>query len=259
MHNGYIKLHRKTLKSLVFQNSKLFQLWLYCLLKASYKPCEVLIGLQKITLEAGQFVFGRKVASVDLDQTENSIYRHLKMLESLKNIEVKSNNKFSIVTICNWETYQSQEIENQQQIDSKSTTNRQQIDTYKNDKNNKNDKEDKKNIKKKIPEWKNNFQIYLSDAVSEFKIRAEDKLWLEEQQAYYPGVDILLSMQKMFREFWGTEAGWQNKKKAKIETINWKSTIQKGLSFPSNKVWKPKNQSYTNRNCDYADLGASHV
>ena len=234
MHNGYIKLHRKTLKSLVFQNSKLFQLWLYCLLKASYKPCEVLIGLQKITLEAGQFVFGRKVASVDLDQTENSIYRHLKMLESLKNIEVKSNNKFSIVTICNWETYQSQEIENQQQIDNKSTTNRQQIDTYKNDKNDKNEK-------KVIPLWRSEYSVYVSEAEKAFDLLYEDWNWIAEKKRFYPNVSIRKSIEKMWSEYWGTEAGWKKKKSGKGE-INWKSTIENGLSMTCNKVWIPKGQ-----------------
>lgn len=111
---------------------------MWCLLKASHKEHTHLVGLQTVTLQEGQFIFGRKKASVELNLSENKVYRLMKTLEKLKNINMKSNNKYTLVTIGKWREYQVGEQESEQQIDSKQTANRQQIDTNKNDKNVKN-------------------------------------------------------------------------------------------------------------------------
>ena len=93
-----------------------------------------MIGLKIVYLEPGQFVFGRKVASRDLNIPETTIYRHLEFLKSVGNIDVKTNNKFSIITIINWERYQDTRNQNGQQVENKRTTNGH-IQTHKNNKN----------------------------------------------------------------------------------------------------------------------------
>ena len=131
---GWIKLHRKIINSTVFDNEKLLKVWIWCLLKATHDEYEQLVGRQIVNLQKGQFVTGRNAASKELKMTPSTTWDYLKVLERNQNIDIKSNNKYSIVTIVNWELYQSEnEIS-----DNKSTTNQQQINTNKNIKNNKN-------------------------------------------------------------------------------------------------------------------------
>jgi len=98
-----------------------------------------MVGNQEVVLNPGQFLFGRKSASMDTGLGQQTIRTALKMLISNQQVLVKSTNKYSIITIINWDTYQPQEIETNQQITSKLThkkpTNNQQITTDKNDKN----------------------------------------------------------------------------------------------------------------------------
>jgi len=123
MYRGYVKVYRKSLDKGWVRNHKLWSVWTYCLMKATYKKTEVIVGLRVIKLEPGQFVFGRKVASEDLNIPEATIYRHIKFLESVGNIEIKPNNRFSIISIINWIAYQDTENKNGQQMDNKRTTN----------------------------------------------------------------------------------------------------------------------------------------
>lgn len=132
---GYIKLYRKLLESPVFQNDKALKIWIWCLCKATHKDIEQLVGRQIVKLEIGQFIFGRKKASEELKIKERTLYDYLKLLEELSMISIKSNNKFSVVTIEKWSEYQVEEIKNQQQINNKTTTNAQQTHTNKNVKN----------------------------------------------------------------------------------------------------------------------------
>lgn len=63
--------------------------------------------------------------------TESTIYKYIKLLEKLQMISIKSNNKFSIVSIEKWEDYQIEELKNNNKI----TTKEQQSNTNKNVKN----------------------------------------------------------------------------------------------------------------------------
>ena len=139
---GWIKLHRKLKNSLVFDNPDLLKVWIWCLLKATHDDYSQIIGLQEVELEKGQFVFGRKVASSELKMSESKAYRLIKKLENMQNLNIKTNNKFSVITIENWELYQSDsnnsEQQFEQQMNNKRTTNEQQMNTNKNIKNNKN-------------------------------------------------------------------------------------------------------------------------
>lgn len=116
MTDGWIKLWRKSLDSGLLQNPDLWTFWCWCLLKASHKPTRQLVGWQMVELEPGQFIFGRKAASKELPLSEQTIRTCLKKLKNLENLTIKTTNKFTIITINNWDTYQQQEIENNQQI-----------------------------------------------------------------------------------------------------------------------------------------------
>jgi len=144
MASGYIKLHRCLLDNPLFDNENLLKVWVWCLLKASHKEHEQLVGLQKVILKPGQFVFGRDKAAAELKLHPSSLYRYVKKLESSERLVIQPNNKFSIVTIENWAFYQGEgdqpEQQNEQQMNNKRTTNEQQMNTNKNVKNVKNEK-----------------------------------------------------------------------------------------------------------------------
>ncbi len=136
--NGWIKLHRCLKDKAIFDNEKLLKVFIWCLLKATHKPHEQLVGRQKVLLQPGQFITGRNKAAVELNMAPSTAWDYLKLLESNNTINIKSNNKYSIVTIVNWALYQMDDDISDNKHDNKSTTNQQQIDTNKNDKNNNN-------------------------------------------------------------------------------------------------------------------------
>lgn len=155
-NNGWIKLHRKITDSAVFDNPKLLKLWIWCLCKASHKGYESMVGNQIVVLQEGQFIFGRKKAASELKISASMVYEYIKILEKLGMVNIKSNNKFSVITIEKWAFYQcdydEDQQQNRQQSNNKATTNRQQIGTNKNVKKVKNEKECKEIIYSDSPE-----------------------------------------------------------------------------------------------------------
>ena len=135
---GYIKLYRSLAESEIFQNEKLLKVFIWCLLKASHKEREQRIGRQIVKLQDGQFVFGRNTASIELNMAPSTLWDYMKLLEERKTINIKSNNKFSVVTVEKWAIYQCKEEIADIKTDKKQTSNKQQMDTNKNVKNDKN-------------------------------------------------------------------------------------------------------------------------
>ena len=133
---NWLKLNRSILSSSVFDNPKLLKVWIWCLCKASHKEHDQVVGKQVQHLEAGQFIYGRKKASEELKIPESTLNDYMKLLQKMKNINIKSNNKYSVVTIENWTLYQGDHRQNRhqirQQMDNKWTSNGQQMDTNKN-------------------------------------------------------------------------------------------------------------------------------
>ena len=128
MHNGFIALHRKLLQNPIFDNPNLLKMWLWCLLKATHTEHKQLIGLEVIELKKGQFITGRFSGANELKVNESTWYKHIKLLEQLEMITLKSNNKYTVVSVVNWELYQVDKKENNNKI----TTKEQQNNTNNN-------------------------------------------------------------------------------------------------------------------------------
>jgi hypothetical protein len=160
MHRGYVKLWRVSVDKPIFQNAGLWQFATWCLMKATHKKITQLVGFQEVELEPGQFVFGRDAAASQLSSTPQKIRTCVKSLVNIGFLTIKSTNKYSIITIVNWDTYQPDEIISTSKPTSSQPTNNQQITTNKNNKNNKNIKEKKTKRKETydfrsfdLPDW----------------------------------------------------------------------------------------------------------
>ena len=117
MEQGYIRLWRKSIDSGLIKNHKVWIFWTWCLMKANHKKnYKQVVGFQEIILKPGDFVFGRKKAAEETGLSEQSIRTCLAFLKKCQNLTIKSTNKFSIISIVKWDTYQFAENETNQQI-----------------------------------------------------------------------------------------------------------------------------------------------
>lgn len=136
MDRGYIKLWRKSIDSGWLSNHILWCFWCWCLLKATHKPIEQIIGFQTIHLEPGEFIFGRNKAAKELRASPQQIRTCLNSLKKMENLTIKSTNKFSIISIINWDIYQQDKMQINQQIN-KPLTSKQPATNHKQEHKNK--------------------------------------------------------------------------------------------------------------------------
>lgn len=125
---GWICLHRRLLESPIFSSEKGLKIWMWCLLKASHKKKDMYLGQQKICLQPGEFVFGRDSASNELQMSASTIRNWMVQLKKDSYVDIKTTNKYSVVTILNWNEYQ----EKDSRKDSRKTAEKQQNNTNNN-------------------------------------------------------------------------------------------------------------------------------
>jgi len=131
MNRGYVRLWRKSLEAGWIKNHKLWAFWTWCLLKASHKKFDAIVGLQRVNLLPGQFVFGLKKASEETGLTIREIRTILNFLKKSGNLTIKTTNKFSVITIINWNSYQAEESEYNTQNDKQKANKGQHTKTIK--------------------------------------------------------------------------------------------------------------------------------
>lgn len=140
---GFIKLHRSILNWEWWDDDITLKVFLWLLLNANWENTRY----RGFDVPRGSLVAGRKKMAKTLGISEQSVRTALEHLKSTNEITIKSTNKFSIVTIVNWEKFQGLEKESTNKSTNEITNNQpttnQQLTTYKEIKNIRN-KEDKK-------------------------------------------------------------------------------------------------------------------
>ena len=145
--DGWLKLYRSILDSAVFQDAEVLKVWIWLLCNVAFEQHDTICYGKVIHLKPGQIATGRKKIAQCTDLNETKVYRALTALKSLGNIEIKATNKYSIITVVNWDKYQDENgkrTSSEQQTNSKTTTEEQQDNNkrtqHKNGKNGKKEK-----------------------------------------------------------------------------------------------------------------------
>jgi len=139
--NGFIKLFNSFLDWEWYTHQNTKAVFIHILLKANYKPKR----WQGITIERGQFVTSLKKLSEELGLNIGQIRAALNNIQTSKEITRKTTNKYTIITVCKYDSYQSYTQANNTQNDTqttrKTTNQQQQLKNIKNkEKNNKKEK-----------------------------------------------------------------------------------------------------------------------
>lgn len=145
---GWIKIYRKLCQWEWYNISEMVHLFIHLLLNANRETGE----WRGVKIERGQILTGLNSLHKDTNISYQTLRTCLKRLEKTKEINIQSTNRFSIITICNFESYQNiQQTSNNQsnkQLTSYQQTTNKQLTTNKN--NNTEESKKKKRIKKEF-------------------------------------------------------------------------------------------------------------
>ena len=140
---GHVILHRDVMEWEWYQNSNVFRLYVHLILKANFKDKM----WQGQLIKRGQLITSISHLASELMISVQSIRTALSKLEHSNNIVLKSTNRFTLITIVNYNKYQTAKsyINNQHSNNKQSTTTKER---------NNNNKVNKEKIEARLVKFK---------------------------------------------------------------------------------------------------------
>jgi len=174
-NEGWVKVHRKILESRWIKSPKVLSVFLQCILRANFKDNEV----EDEIIKRGEFMTSTDSLSSFTSLTSREVRTALAKLKATNEIAIRTTNKYTIISVCKYEIYQSNEIVNRQaerqaesQANDKQTTNKRQTNdkqttTTKNEEKDNNDKNEdnvnKEEADLKVSSRSKNAQLKLNE------------------------------------------------------------------------------------------------
>lgn len=85
--------------------------------------------------------------------------------------------------------------------------------------------------------WREDFEVYKADLDSAYQSLLNDESFASGRLKFYKHLDVRLSLEKAYADYWSTEAGWKKKKASRSKDLNWKKTFINALDIKSNRVY----------------------
>lgn len=108
---GWIKIDRGLLDSAIWNTGEAFtkgQAWVDLLLSANYEETEQFIGYEVIKIPRGTYMTTIRDLSKRWDWSTSKVLNFLHFLEKQKMLTLKANTKKTLISIVNYENYQSE-------------------------------------------------------------------------------------------------------------------------------------------------------
>ena len=148
--NGFIKIHRSFIYWEWYKNNNTRFVFLHLLITANFAPKR----WQGLTIQRGQLVTSKAKLAHELGLSMQQIKTVFSNLRTTGEITTKATNKYTIITICKYDSYQGFENENNQQNNQRTTnepTNEQPQRKNKKKKEKNKQKETRKNLAYELP------------------------------------------------------------------------------------------------------------
>jgi len=114
--SGWIKVYRDIEDHWISKDLKKLGWWVYLLYKASYEDNQVVVGSRVIDVKRGQLVVSLSGLSERFGITKPTLIKFLSAMERQQMITRCVDQKITIITICNYDSYQG--VREQQVTDS---------------------------------------------------------------------------------------------------------------------------------------------
>ncbi|EHG7888883.1 DNA replication protein [Citrobacter braakii] len=106
---GFVYLHRQFMDSKLYKDSQAVHLWLHLILKANHADTVVMTDIGEMIVGRGQMITGRPTLVMETFIPDNKVRSLLRTFESKGMIKTESKErKFSLITICKYDDFQTQ-------------------------------------------------------------------------------------------------------------------------------------------------------
>lgn len=141
---GYAPINRNIIYDPIIKDPVLFQMYMYLVIKANHAPNEIIHGGNRIVIERGSTLTSRDLIAEHLHIKSGTVPSRLRKLTKAGYITTKATNRYTMVTIVNYNIVASMP-ESDEKNNNRKTSKKHPINII----NNNNNDDNQKNVKKK--------------------------------------------------------------------------------------------------------------
>lgn len=218
---GFIILHRSLLEWEWYNDINTTRLFIHCLLKANYKTK----NWRGITIERGTFVTSTNSLSVETGLSLRNVRTSLEKLKKTGELTIKTTSKNSVVTVNNYDTYQTNDKQTDTQTTSKTTSkvtsNRQATDKQLTT-TNKSNKDNKETILvEETPTKKKKYGDKVAMTEEQYE-KLIERFGKTATDRYIEKIDIYIGMKgKTYKDYYLAVIKWITKDQEDNPQPNW--------------------------------------
>lgn len=233
-----------------------FEAWVDILQSARFEDTKQLIGNRLVEVRRGQHPVSLRYLASRWKWSTKKVNSFLDclILDKMITKETPKETGQTVLTICNYDKYNyvsdNRKQQKKQEGNTKETPRKQEgnkCNIYNTEKKENIEKTstivDAKDVpdcaeapEKPLKTWKEDFNVYRQELDAAYAALIADNAFIAERQTYHLGIDIKLSLEKSYKDYWSTEVGWKKKKAARSKELDWKRTFVNALSLGSNQV-----------------------
>lgn len=202
--DGWVSLHRRFMEWEWYHDNNCVKLFIHCLLKANHTEKK----WKGKTIPRGSFLTGRKQLSYETGLSEQEVRTSLKRLKSTNELTSKSTNINTLITVTNYEKYQTANQQSNQQLTNEQPATNQQLTTTNNDNNdNKGNNENKINAE----DFKSFINLFNKISDRDFKGDAKSKRQFTARlKDGYTLNDFEVAIKNLYKEPYHKENNFKN-------------------------------------------------
>ena len=108
---GWIKLHRSLTEHWLFSFSEPEKAlaWIDLIMSANHKPAKIMLKGKPVSIQRGQLAMSQVTLQKRWKWSQNKVKRFLVALENDRMISIKTNEVTTLITICNYDSFQGDE------------------------------------------------------------------------------------------------------------------------------------------------------
>lgn len=134
-NKGYIRLHRNIVDWCWYKNANTFRVFIHLLLNANTRPYR----FENIIINRGEIATSYQRIGLAIDMSYAAVRTAISHLRNTGTLTVKKYPKFLVITVLNYDAYQSDSQADQQSLDSQKSQKNEIVPNLSNENDNQND------------------------------------------------------------------------------------------------------------------------
>jgi hypothetical protein len=107
LQEGYFLMYKKIIKSGVWSDPLTLKIWIYCLARANFEDKKIIFGAKTHEIKRGQFITSTAKTAQDCNMSVKQVRSRWGALKSASKLAITGTNKYSVISVINYDKYQS--------------------------------------------------------------------------------------------------------------------------------------------------------